>query len=134
MDASGFRVPKVLERPEKRFDSAGRTLFGGQIQISFWGCHLGRNARCSGYRYTAFTGTFIVPYRSPRLRPAVRPTSAQLLAAWHVPSKRLRPTKVSTTSIRTSHRQAAAPNSDAARGRPSFWQSSYFRFSPTALP
>ncbi len=42
---------------------------------------LSRKARCNGYTYTAFTGTSIVPYRSPRLRPCVRPTSTQLLAA-----------------------------------------------------
>ena len=44
-------------------------------------CSLSRNTRCNGYTYTAFTGTSIVPYRSPRLRPCVRPTSTQLLAA-----------------------------------------------------
>ena len=41
---------------------------------------LSRNASCNGYTYTAFTGTFRVPCRSPRLRPRVRPTSFQLLA------------------------------------------------------
>ncbi len=64
----------ALQRSDVLRIRVGRTLWVHARSLS-------RKPRCNGYTYTAFCGTCIVAYRSPRLRPRVSPTSTQLLAA-----------------------------------------------------